>query len=253
MRHETYYRSLMPQGYCSLVFLLCNRSVDLLTKFLYLVNGQVPPWMKLPAFYLLDAISKNVYEPYARVFASFVIPLFLDTYSMVDDGTRSKMDEMLLTWRTGAPNGKELFGLGPQMAIERGIWGDQAVGISDAVCFLLSSYLSQGPGQITKTQVMSELNFALQAKERAIQANPNDIATKHHIQVLLQVRILRVYIFTTRLNCRQVAKLSRSGRIPRGINADPHPTPWNDSFIGCSTASPFPIPMVCSTASITGP
>jgi len=83
--------------------------------------------MKLPAFYLLDAISKNVYDPYARVFASFVIPLFLETYRSVDNNTRSKMDEMLLTWRTGAPNGKELFGLAPQMAIERGIWGEQAV------------------------------------------------------------------------------------------------------------------------------
>jgi pre-mRNA cleavage complex 2 protein Pcf11 len=129
--------------------------------------------MKLPAFYLLDAISKNVYEPYARVFASIVIPLFLDTYRTVDEGTRSKMDEMFLTWRTGAPNGKELFGLGPQMAIERGIWGNQA-----------------GPGQITKTQVMSELNFALQAKERALLTNPNDHASKHHIQVLYQLRSL---------------------------------------------------------------
>jgi pre-mRNA cleavage complex 2 protein Pcf11 len=164
--------------------------MDLLTKLLYLVNDQVPPWMKLPAFYLLDAISKNVYEPYARVFASFVIPLFLDTYRTVDDGTRSKMDEMLLTWRTGAPNGKELFGLGPQMAIERGIWGDQAVGSICVVYSLLPSHLLQGPGQITKTQVMSELNFALQAKERAILASPNDIASKHHIQVLFQVRAL---------------------------------------------------------------
>ncbi|KAF7776009.1 hypothetical protein Agabi119p4_4402 [Agaricus bisporus var. burnettii] len=132
-----------------------SRYADIVAQCLDSHIRKVPPWMKLPAFYLLDAISKNVYEP------------------MVDDGTRSKMDEMLLTWRTGAPNGKELFGLGPQMAIERGIWGDQA-----------------GPGQITKTQVMSELNFALQAKERAIQANPNDIATKHHIQVLLQLRSL---------------------------------------------------------------
>lgn len=142
--------------------------------------------MKLPAFYLLDAISKNVYEPYARVFASFVIPLFLDTYRTVDDGTRSKMDEMLLTWRTGSPNGKELFGLAPQMAIERGIWGDQAVS-SHRMHFLYSPHLLQGPGQITKTQVTSELNFTLQAKERAVQANPNDITSKHHIQILLQV------------------------------------------------------------------
>src|SRR5882762_4069491 len=79
--------------------------------------------MKLPAFYLLDAISKNVYEPYSRHFASLVASLFLDTYAQVDQATRSKMEEMLLTWRTGAPNGRELFGVGPQVAIERGIWG----------------------------------------------------------------------------------------------------------------------------------
>lgn len=85
---------------------------------------QVAPWTKLPAFYLLDAISKNVYEPYARQFASFVIPLFLETYHLVDENTRSKMEEMLLTWRTGSPTGKELFGVAPQIAIERGVWGD---------------------------------------------------------------------------------------------------------------------------------
>lgn len=79
--------------------------------------------MKLPAFYLLDAISKNVYEPYARYFTPFVIPLFLETYRQVDQTTRSKMEEMLLTWRTGGPGGKELFGIGAQVAIERGIWG----------------------------------------------------------------------------------------------------------------------------------
>jgi len=91
--------------------------------------------MKLPAFYLLDAISKNVYEPYARHFAGFVLPLFLDTYSLVDDNTRSKMEEMLLTWRTGSPQGKELFGVPPQVAIERGIWGDAAT--SSVVCLYL--------------------------------------------------------------------------------------------------------------------
>jgi len=33
------------------------------------------------------------------------------------------MEEMLLTWRTGSPMGKELFGVQQQMAIERGVWG----------------------------------------------------------------------------------------------------------------------------------
>jgi hypothetical protein len=33
------------------------------------------------------------------------------------------MEEMLLTWRTGSPMGKELFGVQQQIAIERGVWG----------------------------------------------------------------------------------------------------------------------------------
>lgn len=87
--------------------------------------------MKLPAFYLLDAISKNVFDPYARHFAPFVIPLFLDTYQHVDQATRSKMEEMLLTWRTGAPSGKELFGVITQLAIERGVWGGDPTSSAD--------------------------------------------------------------------------------------------------------------------------
>jgi Protein of unknown function, DUF618. len=97
--------------------------------------------MKLPAFYLLDAISKNVFEPYARHFSAFVIPLFLETYEQVDQNTRSKMEEMLLTWRTGSPTGKELFGVPPQVAIERGVWGDG--GSNHDVCTLnLKTYVS---------------------------------------------------------------------------------------------------------------
>ncbi|KAG1765875.1 hypothetical protein EV702DRAFT_981210, partial [Suillus placidus] len=72
---------------------------------------RVPPWIKLPGFCLLDAILKNVCNPYTRHFAPFVIGLFLDTYQQVDQATDSKMEEMLLTWRTASPTGKELFGV----------------------------------------------------------------------------------------------------------------------------------------------
>ncbi|KAG6873743.1 hypothetical protein C0995_011562 [Termitomyces sp. Mi166 len=142
---------------------------------------RVPHWMKLPGFYLLDAISKNVYEPYARHFATFVIPLFLETYGQVDEPTRSKMEEMLLTWRTGAPHGKELFGVPPQVAIERGVWGDGGSSHS-------ASY--GGSGHVTKAQVLSELEFSLSQKERALQANPYDTMTQGHIGVLHQLRSL---------------------------------------------------------------
>jgi pre-mRNA cleavage complex 2 protein Pcf11 len=102
---------------------------------------QIPPPFKLTAFYLLDAISKNLYEPYARHFGPIVVPLFLDTYSQVDESTKAKMIEMFATWRAGAPNGKEVFGAVPQLAIEQELFGTSAssvCGFSDLTSFLLT-------------------------------------------------------------------------------------------------------------------
>ncbi|KAF9055450.1 hypothetical protein BDZ89DRAFT_1056026 [Hymenopellis radicata] len=136
---------------------------------------EVPPWMKLPAFYLLDMISKNIYEPYARQFASFVIPLFLESYHMVDESTRSKMEELALTWRSGAPNNKELFGTAVQVAIERGMWGEASSATASA-------------SRITKAQVLSELEYTLGQRQRAMQTDPRDSTAKQHVAVLTQLR-----------------------------------------------------------------
>jgi pre-mRNA cleavage complex 2 protein Pcf11 len=160
--------------------------------------------MKLPAFYLLDAISKNVYDPYARQFAPFVIPLFLEAYEQVDQNTRSKMEEMLLTWRNGGANGKELFGVVPQVTIERGVWGGDSgqADVRSRHWIERGSHLPHrrlpipqptsgfysGSGQISKPQVLSELEFTLGQKERALQVNPYDSVSQNHINVLQQVR-----------------------------------------------------------------
>ncbi|KAG1755588.1 hypothetical protein EDB19DRAFT_1662099 [Suillus lakei] len=135
---------------------------------------RVPPWIKLPGFYLLDAISKNVYDPYTRHFAPFVIGLFLETYQQVDQATRSKMEEMLLTWRTASPTGKELFGVIPQLTIEQGIWGGD------------SNPTGGTSGQISRAQVLSELEFTLSQKERALQSNAWDTTAQRHVQILQQ-------------------------------------------------------------------
>jgi pre-mRNA cleavage complex 2 protein Pcf11 len=152
----------------------------------------------LPAFYLLDAISKNVFDPYARHFTPIVVRLFLDTYEQVDQNTRSKMEEMLLTWRTGAPNGRELFGPIPQVAIERQIWGGEstqgvcgprrkAVNKSNrAIC----QSVRDGQPPISSAQVLSELEFVLNTKQRALQSGSYDKQTHNQVQVLLQVCLL---------------------------------------------------------------
>lgn len=57
------------------------------------------------------------------MFTPIVQTLFLDAYRSVDPVTQGKMEEMLVTWRTGAPNARELFGVVPQVALERSVWG----------------------------------------------------------------------------------------------------------------------------------
>ncbi|KAA1466337.1 hypothetical protein DENSPDRAFT_831152 [Dentipellis sp. KUC8613] len=188
-----------------------SRWADVVVDCLDAHIRRVPPWMKLPAFYLLDAISKNVHDPYAGHFASIVATLFLETYGQVDQGTRSKMEEMLLTWRTGAPNGRELFGIGPQIAIERGIWG---AGTNAEPTF--------GSGFVSKSQVMSELEFALGQKERALQANPYDSVTQSHVNVLQQLRKL-VEAGVSQEELAQI--LSQLRNLVRVSNPSPPPAP----------------------------
>ncbi|KAJ8587211.1 hypothetical protein M405DRAFT_319900 [Rhizopogon salebrosus TDB-379] len=178
--------------------------------------------MKLPAFYLLDAMSKNVYEPYARHFAPCVIDLFLETYQQVDQGTRSKMEEMLLTWRTASPTGKELFGVIPQLAIERGIWGSD------------SNSTGGVSGYISKAQVLSELEFTLSQKERALQANAWDTTAQKHVQILQQLRKL-VEAGVSQDELRQILSQLRS--LSQGPQLAAAATPTYPTTSTPSTAS----------------
>ncbi|CAE6412213.1 unnamed protein product [Rhizoctonia solani] len=137
---------------------------------------KVPAAIKLPPFYLLDSIAKNIGQPYISYFTNFIIRLFLDTYHAVDAPTRGKMEEMLVTWRT-AQYGRELFGQNIQLAIERGVWGSGAADTHS----------------VTKpniNQVLLELDVTLSSKERILAANPNDRETASHIDVLVQLRSL---------------------------------------------------------------
>jgi pre-mRNA cleavage complex 2 protein Pcf11 len=244
--------------------------------------------MKLPAFYLLDAISKNVYEPYARHFATFVIPLFLEAYDQVDQNTRSKMEEMLLTWRTGSPTGKELFGVVPQVAIERGVWGGESTHGADVSgssghrhnktfpkratrqSSQSANGFYSGSGQINKSMVLSELEFTVGQKERALQANPYDSTSQNHLNVLQQVcaTFLLLHPLTISLQLRklveagvsqeelrqilsQLRALVRSVPPPASSSSGPPPQaypppypsqPQYPPFLPTSSQSPYPQP-----------
>ena len=74
----------------------------------------------------------------------------------------SKMEEMLLTWRTGSSNGRELFGVVSQVAIERHIW------VSGEATPLKAHLVVAMEGQ----------------KERLLLASSHDELTKHHVSIL---------------------------------------------------------------------
>ena len=64
---------------------------------------QTSPQKKLPAFYVLDSIVKNVGTPYTLFFGRQLYATFMEAYALVDTSVRRKMDEMLKTWKEPVP------------------------------------------------------------------------------------------------------------------------------------------------------
>ncbi|QRV87969.1 CID (CTD-interacting domain) domain protein [Ceratobasidium sp. AG-Ba] len=120
---------------------------------------RVPAAIKLPPFYLLDSIAKNIGHPYIPYFTHFIVRLFLDTYHLVDAPTRGKMEEMLVTWRTAHADGDSVAGPSKQ-------------------------------NRPNVNQVLLELDVTLSSKERLLAVNPSDQDTASQIQVLIQLRSL---------------------------------------------------------------
>ncbi|KAJ1960785.1 mRNA 3' end processing factor [Dipsacomyces acuminosporus] len=69
------------------------------------------PKTKLPAFYLLDSIAKNVGHTYVHLLSNGLIKtIFMDTWRSVADNVRKEMERVLKTWREGFLGGsKNLF------------------------------------------------------------------------------------------------------------------------------------------------
>ncbi|BGP17362.1 hypothetical protein JCM10213_003406 [Rhodosporidiobolus nylandii] len=90
-----------------------------------------PPAYLLPTFYLLDSISKNIGAPYLALFSRFLERSFLSSYHAVDASTKTKLEELLGTWKTGGADGGELFRTPEEMGdgrkeggrVQRGIEG----------------------------------------------------------------------------------------------------------------------------------
>ncbi|KAH6915345.1 hypothetical protein BKA70DRAFT_1093916 [Coprinopsis sp. MPI-PUGE-AT-0042] len=200
-----------------------SRSADIIVSCIDAHIRKVPPQHKLPAFYLIDAISKNVFEPYAKRFASVVTPLFLQTYNQSDDQTRNKMEEMLLTWRDGSPHRREVFGPVTQLAIERGVWGDGKVASVSVPGTRLLVPVKRGRKKITRGQVLSELQYAIGRRERELQTNPYDQEARTKLEVMQQLRRL----VTAGVSPEELLQIAAQLREQDKPSSHPPPPPQN--------------------------
>ncbi|KAJ4144653.1 hypothetical protein LMH87_003528 [Akanthomyces muscarius] len=64
---------------------------------------KAPPAKKLPALYVLDSIVKNVGTPYTLYFGRNLFKIFMESYAMVDNAVRKRMEDMLKTWKDPVP------------------------------------------------------------------------------------------------------------------------------------------------------
>lgn len=73
----------------------------------------------------MDSICKNVGAPYTTLWADRIVPMFMESYRIVDQGFKVRMEELLSTWRNTGPGGRPLFGEAAQWNIERSLYGSQ--------------------------------------------------------------------------------------------------------------------------------
>ncbi|CAG8477860.1 19026_t:CDS:10, partial [Racocetra fulgida] len=83
-----------------------------------------PPPHKLPVLYLLDSISKNVGGIYIQLFARNLCNTFMDTYDVVDQPTKQKLERVLATWKSG-PTGAPVYSTEVTGQIERALLKQQ--------------------------------------------------------------------------------------------------------------------------------
>jgi hypothetical protein len=167
--------------------------------------------IKLPALYLLDSICKNIHAPYAALFAQRIERIFLSAYRDVDPPTKIKMEELLGTWRTGGPNGTELFQGRAQRDIEIALFGSQLKGggiagrsananphflsgvrrsLGACECVQSSEQIQQLPSMASKAErntVTSDLRRLQAIWEMRATMHPEDDGPRVQIDALKQV------------------------------------------------------------------
>ncbi|GAA6044072.1 hypothetical protein JCM8097_005017 [Rhodosporidiobolus ruineniae] len=214
-----------------------------------------PPAYLLPCFYLLDSISKNIGAPYLALFSRFLERTFLSSYHAVDASTKTKLEELLGTWKTGASDGGELFrfpdegreGGRVQRGIESvlfGTGGRGGAGLSAATRESSVGYgngVNQVPHAATTSErsgVLYDVRRLLGLRQEQADLNPDDQINKGQIEALKKLENL---ILNTQLTTEQVNQI-------RAQLAALAPPPGPPTPVPAAAPAPAPAPVEAAKA-----
>jgi pre-mRNA cleavage complex 2 protein Pcf11 len=163
--------------------------------------------MKLPALYLMDSIAKNVGPPYIALFTRFLERLFLQTYRQVDETVQTKMEELLGTWRTGGPNGTQLYPANNgriQRTLEESLFGrgGQGGGIGGGGRGMLDNphyvmSVQQRPSLAPPMECVAlanDIKRVVATRQAQLYLNPHDATNQIAIEALQKVRPVYAWV-----------------------------------------------------------
>lgn len=163
---------------------------------------QSHPSIRLPALYTLDSISKNIGHPYTQLWSSRIIPIFLESYRIVDQPTKMRMEELLATWKTAGPGARPLFGDNAQFNIERALFGSSGMPQQHAAAAPVADPRSSAAR--SKSKAIENIDRLLAVDGQSLAANPSDQALHERVDSLAQ---LKQVILTADLSTDEMAQI----------------------------------------------
>ncbi|SPO29376.1 related to PCF11 component of pre-mRNA 3`-end processing factor CF I [Ustilago trichophora] len=163
---------------------------------------QSHPSVRLPALYTLDSISKNIGHPYTQLWSARIVPIFLESYRLVDQPTKMRMEELLGTWKTAGPGARPLFGDNAQWSIERALFGSQGMPQANAAPAPVAD--PRANAARSKSKAIENIDKLLAVDGQSLAANPSDTALHERVDSLAQ---LKQVILTADLSSEEMAQI----------------------------------------------
>ena len=213
---------------------------------------QSHPSIRLPALYTLDSISKNIGHPYTHLWSARIVPIFLESYRLVDQPTKMRMEELLGTWKTAGPGARPLFGENSQWSIERALFGSQGMPQGNAAPAPVAD--PRANAARSKSRAIENIDKLLAVDGQSLAANPSDKSLHERVDSLAQ---LKQVILTADLSNEDMAQIhaqldslsaAAQRTNPSGHAAAMHGQPLSPAPAPVQVTAPTPAPSAVPAA-----